>query len=180
MKDLLVDKFLAAFKQEFTSATVLVQKVDTGDSQIHSVFVGNLDEEELKNQWMRITNFIAIQYQSNLNSDFERWNLYLFFLLPDEIPVSDNLKYTIENNTFSSRKIIEDASMSAEVLIKKHIANELSLDFDVHRTTSYEFSHNSIIYDVLKDKTIKKKNILTEQLNLAYTELINKYRKEEE
>lgn len=180
MKNLLVEKFVAAFKQEFPTATVLVKKVDTGDSQIHSVFVGNLDAEELKNEWIRITNFIAMQYQSSFNSDFERWNLYLFFLLPNEISVSDDLKYTIENNTFSSRKIIEDASLSAEVLIKKHVANELSLDSDEHRTTSYEFPYNSIIYDVLKDKTIKKKNILTEQLNLAYTELINKYRKEEE
>lgn len=180
MKDLLVEKFVAVFKQEFTSATVLVEKVDIGDSQIHSVFVGNLAADELKNEWIRITNFIAMQYQSSLNSDFERWNLYLFFILTDAKTVSDDLKYTIENNTFSSRKIIEDASLSVDVLIKKHVANELYLDSDENRTTSYEFSYNSIIYDVLKDKTIKKKNILTEQLNLAYTELINKYRKEEE
>lgn len=174
MKDLLVDKFVAAFKQEFISATVLVKKVDTGDSQIHSVFVGNLDAKVLKNEWVRITNFIAIQYQSNLNSDFERWNLYLFFLITDEKSVSDDLKYTIENNTFSSRKIIEDASLSAELLIKKHVNNELTINEDVKRTEYTDFTYDPLIYNVLKEKKLKNKKILSKSLEDAYAELIIK------
>ena len=180
MKDLLVEKFVATFKKEFPSATVVVQKLNVGGSQIHSVFVGNLDVEELKNDWVRITNFIAIQYQSNLNTDYERWNLYLFFLLPNGINIPDDLKYTIENNTFFSRKIIEDASLSVEALINKHVNNELALEDKKHRTKSFVFSYDPTIYDVLKDKTIKKKNILPEQLNLAYDELTTKFKEEQE
>ena len=48
------------------------------------------------------------------------------------------------------------------------------------RTESVDFSYDPNIYDVLKDKIIKKKNILPEQLNLAYDELITIFRKEEE
>lgn len=174
MKDLLVEKFEAAFMQEFTSASILVKKVDTGVSQIHSVFVGNLDAEELKNEWIRITNFIAIQYQSNLNSDFERWNLYLFFLVTDELTVSDDLKYAVENNTFSSRKIIEDGTLSAEVLIKKHVNNELTIKKDKKRSIDIDFTYDPLIYSVLKDKKLKNKKILARPLEEAYNQLITK------
>ena len=103
----------------------------------------------------------------------------MFFLMSQAFE-DLNLKYTIENNTFSSRKIAEDASLSTEALIKKHVNNELILEANALRTESVGFSYDPIIYDVLKDKTIKKKNILPEQLKLAYDELITKFREEEE
>lgn len=167
------------FEIDFPETTIENSIVELEKGRAHCIFIKIRDEKILSENWKGIANSVALNYQNYLQTSFEKWNIYLFYLMSEALE-DLNLKYTIENNTFSSRKIIEDASLSAEVLIKKHVANELSLDSDVHRTTSYEFSYNSIIYDVLKDKTIKKKNILTEQLNLAYTELINKYRKEEE
>lgn len=167
------------FKIDFPETTIENSIVELEKGRAHCIFIRTPNEKFLLENWKSITNSIAMNYQNHLETSFEKWNVYLFFLMSrnlDEL----NLKYTIENNTFSSRKIIEDASLSTGVLINKHVVNELSLDSDVNRTTSNEFSYNSIIYDVLKDKTIKKKYILKEQLNLAYTELINKYRKEEE
>lgn len=176
MKNLLVEKFVSAFKEEFISATVIVEQVNVGGSQIHSVLVSNLNAEELKNDWVRITNLIAIHYQSNLNSDFERWNLYLFFILPKDVNIPDDLKYTIENNTFSSRKIVEDASLSTEALIKKHVNNKLNLEEVSPRTESIDFKYDPLIYDVLKDKKLKNKKILPKSLEEAYSELITKIR----
>jgi len=177
MKDLLIKKFVTEFRQEFTSATVLVEKVYSGQSIIHSVFVEILDEEKLNNDWIRITNFIAIHYQSSLVSDFERWNLYLFFLLPDEIVVSDDLKYAIENNTFSSRKIIEVASLTAKSLIEKHINNFLTIEGDAENAEKTDFEHNPIIYSVLKNKKLKNKRILPKALEAAYDQLTTKLKR---
>lgn len=167
------------FGIDFPETTIENSIVELEKGRAHCIFIKIPDEKFLSEKWKVITNSVALNYQNHLQTSFEKWNIYLFFLMSQTLE-DLNLKYAIENNTFSNRKIIEDASLSTELLIKKHVVNELILDSDVNRTTSYEFSYNSIIYDVLKDKTIKKKNILREQLNLAYTELINKYRKEEE
>ena len=85
-----------------------------------------------------------------------------------------NLKYSIENNTFSSRKIIEDAALSAEVLIKKHVNNELTIKEDAKRTEYAAFTYDPLIYGVLKDKKLKNKKILSRSLDEAYAELIIK------
>lgn len=174
MKDLLAENLIATFEREFKFYTISVQKVDVGNSKLHSVFIRNLNLEELRNDWIRITNLIAIEYQNNLESDYERWNLYLFFLLTDAKTVSDDLKYTIENNTFSSRKIIEDASLSDEVLIKKHVINELTIKKDKKRSIDTDFTYDTLIYTVLKDKKLKNKKILARPLEEAYNQLITK------
>ncbi|TYA74621.1 ABC-three component system middle component 1 [Seonamhaeicola marinus] len=167
------------FKSDFPEITIENIIVEMEKGKAHCIFLKIPDTKFLSDNWKLVTNSIALNYQNYLETSFEKWNIYLFFLMTE--PIEDmNLKYAIENNTFSSRKIVENDSLSLEALIKKHINNELSLEKDTFRTESVDFFHHPIIYDVLKDKTIKKKNILPEQLNLAYVELINKFRDEEE
>lgn len=167
------------FKNDFSETTVEITTVELERGVTHCIFLQIPNEKFLLENWKAITNSIALNYQKHLETSFEKWNIYLFFLTSQAI-VDIDLKYTIENNTFSSRKIIEDASLSKETLIKKHVNNELTLEADVIRSETVDFSYDPIIYDVLKDKRIKKKNILPEQLNLAYDELITKFREEEE
>ena len=167
------------FKSDFSETTIEIIIVEMEKGKAHCIFLKIPDAKFLSDNWKQGTNSIALNYQNHLKTSFEKWNIYLFFLMSE--PIEDvNLKYAIENNTFSSRKIVENDSLSSEALIKKHINNELSLEKDTFRTESINFLNHPIIYDVLKDKTIKKKNILPEQLNLAYVELINKFRNEEE
>lgn len=71
-----------------------------------SVFTINIDnEDELATVWEEISQEIALYYQSEyLEKDIEIWNIYLFFLCPQK--VSKDLKFKIENNKYSSRKIV--------------------------------------------------------------------------
>lgn len=167
------------FENDFPETTIENSTVEFEKGRAHCIFVEIPNEKFLLENWKGITNSIALNYQNHLETNFEKWNIYLFFLMSRAIE-DLNLKYTIENNTFSSRKIVENASLSVEALIKKHVNNELILEADGLRTEPVDFSYNPNIYDVLKDKIIKKKNILPEQLNLAYDELITIFRKEEE
>ncbi|MAB49465.1 MAG: hypothetical protein CMC05_12630 [Flavobacteriaceae bacterium] len=166
------------FKNDFLETAVEITSVELEKGITHCIFLKIPNEKFLLENWKSITNSIALNYQNHLETSFEKWNIYLFFLTSRTIEDID-LKYTIENNTFSSRKIVEDASVSQEALIKKHVNNELTLEADI-RSESNDFLYDPVIYDVLKDKKIKKKNILPEQLNLAYDELITKFREEEE
>lgn len=61
---------------------------------------------ELAVEWKLIRDDIALTYQRSLTDDFERWNFYLFYVIEDIESLPRNLKFKIEHNTLSSRKII--------------------------------------------------------------------------
>ncbi|MEQ8475373.1 ABC-three component system middle component 1 [Fulvivirga sp.] len=161
------------FKNDFPETTIENSIVELEKGRAHCLFLKIPDEKFLHENWKGITNSIALNYQTHLETSFEKWNIYLFFLMSKELEEL-NLKYTIENNTFSSRKILEDASLSAEVLIKKHVNNELTIKEDTNRSGDTEFSHDPLIYSVLKDKKLKNKKILAKPLEEAYDQLITK------
>ncbi len=77
--------------------------------------------------WQKISKEIALKYQSKLENVYEKWNLYVIYLTTDL--TSKELKNKIENDKFSSRKIVEDSynekfsNNEANRLIVKHITN---------------------------------------------------------
>lgn len=64
---------------------------------------------DLEEEWIMIRDDIAMKYQRSLTDDFERWNFYLFYVVEDKESLRRNLKFKIEHNTLSSRKIIISA-----------------------------------------------------------------------
>lgn len=83
-----------------------------------------LSEENL---WENISKEIALKYQSKLETVYEKWNLYIIYITSDIAP--KELKNKIENDKFSSRKIVEDSyskefnENEANRLTVKHITN---------------------------------------------------------
>src|SRR5690606_33609999 len=75
-------------------------------------------------------NMVAANYQTSeymSNREFDKWNFYIIYISKDD--VSKELKNKIENDKFSSRKIVEDLfdkefnDKEANQLIVKHITN---------------------------------------------------------
>lgn len=64
-----------------------------------------LGHDELAQEWENIRNRIAYK-QSSIEDEFERWNHYLFYLVEEDVMNDINLKYNIEHDTLSSRKIL--------------------------------------------------------------------------
>lgn len=77
--------------------------------------------------WENISKEIALKYQSKLETVYEKWNVYIIYITSDVTP--KELKNKIENDKFSSRKIVEDAynkefnNEEADSLIVKHITH---------------------------------------------------------
>ena len=65
-----------------------------------------LSEETLRTQWRPLRNKLAEERQMEPMDDFERWNFYLFYVVEDKSEINRSLKYEIEHDTVSSRKII--------------------------------------------------------------------------
>lgn len=84
--------------------------LDTGADGSISCFVCWVDNENLLSyRWSHVASLIAIDYQSVLEDENAVWNIYLCFICPFQ--VNKNLKYEIENNKFSMRKIVIDGTI---------------------------------------------------------------------
>lgn len=81
-----------------------------------------MSEDELRAQWRNIRNNLAENYQMDDIDDFERWNFYLFYVVKDKRELSRSLKYEIEHDTISSRKII----VSKDELVEEDIESLIS------------------------------------------------------
>lgn len=102
-------------------------RVEEYKGKIHAFFIRVPDEKLLETDWEKISNSIAVYYQGQLDNEFEIWNLYLFYIT--QKVVQKHLKYKIENDTVSSRKIllgftgkIDEEFMSRT--ISEHITNK--------------------------------------------------------
>lgn len=133
-----------------------------------SVFSFIFDSENMLSQnWESITGTIASYYQSKIEDegrDFECWNIYILFIVKEE--VSTQLKYKIENDKFSSRKIVQDKmsnSINADLisqLIWEHIVNsdlDISEPAEIIESTSIDstYSTNSKIYQLIENSNLK-------------------------
>ncbi len=100
---------------------------------LHTFYISLETEEALADNWENIRNMIAVYFQTHLEIEFARWNLYLFFITP--MIVNRDLKHKVEHDTVSSRKIVvdqhpkqDDASFH-KILFCDHISNaNLNLD----------------------------------------------------
>lgn len=103
----------------------IIEKININ---ISVLFVYGLTKDlEENDNWEKISEKIALKYQSKISDAVDKWNIYILYVCQDT--VKKELKNKIENNRFSNRKIVEDNFHSeltdeqANELIIKHITN---------------------------------------------------------
>jgi hypothetical protein len=118
------------------------------------------DETELAKIWEDISNAVAIYYQTQLDSEFDRWNLYLFYLIPTAVEKA--IKYKIENDPISSRKIVVDSYNNEpyDTIISMHITNDSisSSGNNESKAKSLKFEKNKIFGTLIDDVSKNKKD----------------------
>ncbi|NDV45892.1 hypothetical protein D0T49_02355 [Paludibacter sp. 221] len=117
--------------QEFDLENSQVFHYKNDENLIINVFFLFANKKNIENQWKVFSNIIAAKFQNSdymsENKDFEKWNFYIIYISKEKLP--KELKNRIENDRFSSRKIVEDNysndfnSDEANKLIIKHITN---------------------------------------------------------
>ena len=65
---------------------------------------------DIVENWRAIQNLLAINHQ--ISGKFDAWNMYLAFVSVENVPINE--KYEIENNKFSTRKIVLDGFKEAK------------------------------------------------------------------
>ena len=88
-----------------------------------------LTEDELRETWRNYRNDFAIEFQTDDIDEFERWNFYLFYVVDNQNAIDRSLKYEIEHDTISSRKIVvskdELQDENGESLVMRYIKYDI-------------------------------------------------------
>lgn len=88
-----------------------------------------LTEDELRETWRNYRNDFAVEFQTDDIDEFERWNFYLFYVVDNKNAVDRSLKYEIEHDTISSRKIVvskdELQDENGESLVMRYIKYDI-------------------------------------------------------
>lgn len=108
-----------------------------------------MNVDELCAKWKDIRDELASEWQMRNLDDFERWNFYLFYVVENKSNIDRSLKYKIEHDTVSSRKIIinrdEFADDNYDALISSYIK------YDIGELVGEERKYNFV-----KDKKAQK------------------------
>jgi hypothetical protein len=108
------------------------------------------NEKELEEKNGMINRDIALYFQTKLDSDIERWNLYLIYFVNEK--VNSLLKYPIDQDTYCARKIVIDEFSdfdSYDEVICSYIEEKL-FDFFIEEEVSYKPDEKKLS-DTLKD-----------------------------
>lgn len=117
----------------------------------------------LETLWEALNDDIAVDFQSTLTVDVESWNIYIIYLVNAQ--VSKELKYKIEQDKFSCRKLVFD-NFSKEKW-KEFLNNEQQVaDFIVDR-----LFHIAINKQVLYDE--ENLNIILSKEHGTLLDIIN-------
>lgn len=153
-------------KELFPRATVEFHRIQYG-GWVTTVFIRFASPELIQLLWEDISNAIALYYQTKIETDFERWNLYLFYL--SEQKLEKGLKYRIENDPISSRKIVVDGFdgeldlTKMEKIISTHITNS-GLTINTQQPVPSPFVQDqaigSVLSTILSDSDDKKKKAI--------------------
>lgn len=135
------------------------------------------DENDLKETYQLLNNNLALEFQSKLEKDIEKWNLYLFLFSKKN--VSKHIKFEIENNKYATRKYVygnlKDSELSGQrEIIESKLFNisEIPAYEDNSFDEKYISSNNDInlILSQLEDKSDSEKRILIEEWVNLYVE----------
>lgn len=170
-----IDQFLASLNEKFVNFNISYQNLSY-NGNMPVFFVRSPTEEDLADSWTKLVDAIAFDFQSQLTDEFQIWNIYVFFIHPLVVAnlVSFNsLKLQIENDTFSSRKIVVEDD-EQENIINEHIINS-NVNFFPDRAAhpSAQLDSNPLLWSILEDRRLKKQR-MTSEAGSAFDELVNK------
>lgn len=168
-------EIIIRIKKNFDVEEIIVGNLKFG-SNIPIILVQFINLNTLEKHWKEFNSLVTAEYLIKLEEEFSKWNSYVFFLT-DEVPKS--LKYEIENNKFSTRKIVIEMKspiINDQIInniISEHIVND-NIEYNVESTDVGEFSKNKLISNFFDDLV---KNNPTKFDDTALTELLTKIEK---
>lgn len=125
-EDQLSPDFKAKLNELFPLKAVRLGRIVFG-GDIIICFVQFEGDDGLAENWKQFNSFVTAEYITTLSDEFSRWNFYILYV--SNSIVTRQVKYEIENDKFSTRKIVieglegELTDACKDEMIKEHITN---------------------------------------------------------
>jgi hypothetical protein len=153
------EKLEADIKQLFQVDDLIVGELSFGGI-VPIIFVRFSGIDALAKTWKDFNSYVAAEYMTLIKNEYSKWNFYIFYLSAEN--VEKQVKYEIENNKFSSRKIvIENVNSISEkdinFLISEHITND-NIQIGVENKQSLKFKKNTSLSKILDKLNLSKKS----------------------
>lgn len=164
-------------KKHFELQYLTVGKVHFGGEVIVCV-VKFKDQASFRNHWKEFNSFLTAKFSPIIKDDYSKWNYYVFYVY--ENTVEKSLKYEIENNKFSSRKIVVENCklITVEIInniISEHITND-NIKIDVEQKQISTFKKNAYFAKIIDKLSVNKRN--DEDMQDALNQIENIYKDE--
>ena len=158
-KELKFEELSTKLKKDFPIKELVFGELLFG-GVIPIVFVSFETLNDLNKNWKDFNGQITTDFVINLKDEYSRWNFYIFYLSQETI--EKQLKYEIENNKFSSRKIIIEnvnsiTAKEINFLISQHITND-NIQIGVENEHSLKFKKNNSLSKILDKLNLNKKS----------------------
>ncbi len=148
-----IEGFLQTTSEKYVNFEIGLKTVELEGNPIYVFFIKS-SADELKSSWAKINSWIGGNFQPLLASEFQRWNVYIFFTVSDK--VDSALKHQIENNTLACRKLVIEGENSFENIVEDHITNaSLKIDLSARNKTSLELNRNPDLDTLLSNTSIR-------------------------
>ncbi len=161
-----IDTLLSDLNSEFEGVTFSFEEISYS-GKLPCFFIEIENNKKLREIWMKASDMIAINFQSRLKNEFSIWNIYLFFMVKET--VESELKYSIENDTFSSRKIVIEGSVDPKSIVGKFVINsDVEIGPDLEKVE--EFKPNPILFNQINGIEVKTR--VTNAIKDAHSSIV--------
>lgn len=127
------------------------------------------NEQDLKDYWRIIVDNVALYIQSKLEKVIELYNVYIIFFIDD---INEELLYIIEQDKYSSRKIIIKKAMPESEEKLKSVVNKRLFYFNIEKAVN-NFSILEILnncekefYEYIDSRDLLKDENIDEIVNI--------------
>lgn len=127
------------------------------------------NEKDLNDYWKRIVDNVALYIQSKLENIIELYNIYIIFFIEE---INEQLLYKIEQDKYSSRKIVIKKAMPMSEEELKDIVRKRLFYFDIEKSED-DFSISEILkncekefYEYIDSKDLIKDEDIDEIVNI--------------
>lgn len=103
---------------------------------IHIICCTFSNEETLRENWRELVNNVSEVIQKSLQKLIERYNVYIVFF---QTNIDDTLIYEIEQNKYSSRKIVIKQEFPADKKQLVEIINSKLFDLSIEKDNKWNF-----------------------------------------
>lgn len=127
------------------------------------------NEKDLNDYWKTIVDNVALHVQSKLENIIELYNVYIIFFIEE---INEQLVYKIEQDKYSSRKIVIKRAMPISEEELKGIVSKRLFYFDIEKSEN-EFSISEILnnyenefYEYIDSKEVIKDEDIDELVGI--------------